>query len=608
MSGLMITGAIIALMVVMFVTNWVPVAIGALGASLLLYASGVLSADQALAGFGDPTVLFIGSLFVVSASLDASGVTAWTGQLLTRHAGQNARRMLVLTLLLSAGLAALIGVSGAVAALLPVVVMAAVRSGRPASRLMMPLAFAVHAGSMLVLTGSLVNVLISNRKQDIGLPGLRFFEPDDHRRSSLPAPSRSSCCSSDRLLPERSGRAIPEDLSRHSRTLADQYQLFHDLFHMTIASQSKLVGLSVAAIELGNEPDLSVIGVQPAQANRTPGRRALAIGDTLLLRGEAQVVSRFAEENRLIPCEEKSADDFRAALFNAQSGFAEVLIPPRSSLIGDAMFPGMITPSGDLMVLAIQRRGENLQTSETTLAAGDTLLLQGNWAALDEHLRDPDVVVVNQPDLLRRQAVEFGTHGRIAIAVLLAMVLMLATGAVPRVIAGLFAACVLIGARVMKIEEAWRAINWTALIMIASLMSLSTAMDKTGAARLIAAMLVTLAGYASPHTLLAGLFIVTALLCQLISSTATAYYPRRDLRRQRGRHRAAHGAGDRRRGRGGVFPYPHFLILQFDGSRAGRISFYRLLAARTAAHALVLRGGCIPCSRVLAVLRCHDAF
>jgi hypothetical protein len=141
----------------------------------------------------------------------------------------------------------------------------------------------------------------------------------------------------------------------------------------------------------------------------------------LLLRGEAQVVSRFAEENRLIPCEEKSADDFPAALFNAQSGFAEVLIPPRSSLIGDAMFPEMITPSGDLMVLAIQRRGENLQTSETTLAAGDTLLLQGNWAALDEHLRDPDVVLVNQPDLVRRQTVEFGTHGRIAIVVLLAM-------------------------------------------------------------------------------------------------------------------------------------------------------------------------------------------
>ena len=112
MSGITITFAIIALMVFLFVTNWLPVAVTALGASLLLYATGVLPADQALAGFGDPTVLFIGSLFVVSASLDASGVTAWAGQLLTRHAGQSAHRMLLLTLVLSAGLAALIGQLG----------------------------------------------------------------------------------------------------------------------------------------------------------------------------------------------------------------------------------------------------------------------------------------------------------------------------------------------------------------------------------------------------------------------------------------------------------------------------------------------------------------
>ena len=98
MIGITITFAIIAMMVLLFVTNWVPTAVTALGAAILLHVTGVLSMDQALAGFGDPTVLFIGSLFVVSASLDASGVTAWAGQLLTRHSQQSPMRLLVLTI------------------------------------------------------------------------------------------------------------------------------------------------------------------------------------------------------------------------------------------------------------------------------------------------------------------------------------------------------------------------------------------------------------------------------------------------------------------------------------------------------------------------------
>ena len=186
------------------------------------------------------------------------------------------------------------------------------------------------------------------------------------------------------------------------------------------------------------------------------------------------------------------------------------------------MFPGMLTPSGDLMVLAVQRRGKNLPPRETTLAAGDTVLLQGKWAALDEHLRDPDVLVVDQPDLVRRQAVEFGANGKIVLAVLAILVLILATGAVPRAIAGLTVACVLVGAGVLKIEEAYGAINWTALILIASLIPLSTAMYQTGAAQMMAAGLVDLVGNASPYALLAALFILTAMLCQLISSTASA--------------------------------------------------------------------------------------
>ena len=117
--------------------------------------------QQALAGFGDPAVIFIAALFVVSESLDATGVTAWAGQQLIARVGESRTRLVVLTMLLVAVLTALISVNGAVAALLPVIVVTAVRLGRPPSQLLMPLAFGAHAGSLLALTGTPVNVIVS---------------------------------------------------------------------------------------------------------------------------------------------------------------------------------------------------------------------------------------------------------------------------------------------------------------------------------------------------------------------------------------------------------------------------------------------------------------
>jgi di/tricarboxylate transporter len=140
---------------------------------------------------------------------------------------------------------------------------------------------------------------------------------------------------------------------------------------------------------------------------------------------------------------------------------------------------------------------------------------------LEEQVRNPNVLVVAAPDMIRRQARPLGTGSKRAISILAVMVVLLATGAVPRVVAGLVAACAVIALGVLKIDRAYRAINWNVLIMVASLIPLSTAMYKTGAAYLIADALVAIVGNASPYALLAALFLLTALIGQLISSTAT---------------------------------------------------------------------------------------
>jgi di/tricarboxylate transporter len=181
-----------------------------------------------------------------------------------------------------------------------------------------------------------------------------------------------------------------------------------------------------------------------------------------------------------------------------------------------------VSERGDLVVAEIQRRGEVLGDDEVVLAVGDILLLRGSWEALEARADDPDFLVVDHPDLVRRQAVPLGLRAREAIAVLAGMVFLLVTGLVPPAVAGLLAAGTLVVLRVVSMERAYRAITWTTVVLVAAMLPLSTAMFETGAADLVAEALIGAVGGLGPYALLAGLFIVAAIFGQLISNTATA--------------------------------------------------------------------------------------
>lgn len=523
MSDITIIGLLIASLVVLFVTNRLPVVIVAMATPLALWATGLLSLQTALAGFGDPAVIFIAALFVVSGGLEQSGVTAWAGKLLIATAGEDSRtRLLLLTMGLVAVLTAVISVNGAVAALLPVVVVMAVRLKRTPSQLLMPLVFAAHAGSLLALTGTPVNVLVSDAAIDAGLRPFGFFEFALAGIPLLAGTMAIIIIFGQHLLPKTGARSLPADFSRHARTLLEQYGLSNGLFRMRVKDTSPLVGQATSMIDLKGFGQLQITGFHERGGNRPLRRETLAADDYIILRGRAEDASEFALANHLAIRNNDASDKVEEVLFNRNSGLAEVMIPPRSALIGETVFPGMVTESGDLLVIAIQREGSEFSGARTTLRSGDTLLLQGTWKALDVRLDDPDVLVVNSPEVVRRQAVPLGAGAMQAIAALLVMVVLLATGLVPPAVAGLLAAGALVLTQVLSVEQAYRAINWTTVILVAAMMPLSTAMMQTGAAQLMAEALVSAVGNGGPYALLAGLFVLTAILGQLISNTATA--------------------------------------------------------------------------------------
>ncbi len=523
MSDSTLTLLILAAVVGLFVWNRLPVEFVAIGSALALYAVGVLTLTESLAGFGDPAVILIAALFVVSEGLDATGVTTWVGQSLVSRSGSGTRRLLLLTMLLSALLTSLIGLNGAVAALLPMVVVVSLRRAIPASRLLIPLAFAGSAGGMLLLTGSPVNIVISEAAGEAGVGEFGFVEFALVGVPLLAGTLAILLLLGERLLPDRVSDEIPPDLSGLARSLVREYSLGH-VFHLRVRPDSALLGEPRLGWDLSPYPEVRVITVLDGATQQPVSEGAVAPGDRLTLVGDHDVVARLAGDHGLDVEATRTAEDIEQSLMSRSSGAAEVVIPPRSTHVGVEVRTGQVL-NGSLIVLAITRQGDDLGGGPTRMRAGDTLLVEGPWSALQNAARSHELLVVDSPELVRRQSVPLGSRSRAAIGALAVMVVLLATGIVPAVVAALLAAgtmILMILFRVVSVQQAYRGISWTTVLLVAGMIPMATAVEKSGAGELVATLIVDGVGDAGPRVLLAALFVITVVFGQLISNTATA--------------------------------------------------------------------------------------
>lgn len=440
---------ILAGAVALFVWNRLPVGVVAVGTALTLYLTGVLPVEQALAGFGDPVVIFVASLFVVSEGLDATGVTTWAGQAITDRAGTGRRRLLVAFMVLAGVLTAVVSPNGSVAALLPMVVIVALRHDHHPSQMLMPLAFAAHAGSLLALSGSPVNVIVSDALAGAGGEPFGFFEFAILGVPLLAATILLAVLAGPRLLPRRAPGSALSDLSRHARTLAGHYALQDGFYRLRVRADSPVVGTTVGSLAV-SPPSLTVLGLQSRSGSVAGSDHVLAPGDAVAISGPAGDVIAIAESHGLgVGMRPVTAD----GLVTKQMGVVEVVVPPRSPLVGERVFPGMVR-LGEIVILAVGHMGRDRGSRETVLTEGDSLLLHGPWAIIDTLVDDRDVLVTDSPDRVRRQAVPFGARAVEAVVILGAMVVLLATGAVPPAVAGLAAAGAMVAFRVVSPQQA----------------------------------------------------------------------------------------------------------------------------------------------------------
>lgn len=429
---------ILGLSVVAFLSNKIPPGVVAMTSAGALFVTGILPFEATIAGFGDPVVIFIASLFIVSAALEKTGVTAWLGNLLVEKAGTSRSRVLLGLMVVGAVLTALITVNGAVAALVPVAIVLALRTQQPPSRLLIPLAFAAHAGSLLTLMGSPVNLLVSEMAVANGYEPFAFFEFAVAGVPLLFGTIVIIILIGPRLLPDRVPEDAPKDLSTYPETLIDQYDL---------------------------------------------------------------------------PEGEFTVDRHR--------GLVEVVVAPRSSLEGNTVFPGMQTPSHNLIIAAISRGGKHIQR-EVELQVGDVLLLGGAWEDIRARaVTDPGVTVVEDPREVIAQAVRPGPQATKAMIVVVLMIIALAFGVAPPAFVAMAAALAMLLSGVLTVSDAHRSLSITTLVIIAGMIPMSVAIQTSGAADLIADGLMSALGDAPPRVVLLGLALVVLVLGQFASNVAT---------------------------------------------------------------------------------------
>ncbi|TDG07143.1 SLC13 family permease [Paraburkholderia guartelaensis] len=521
MNPMIVTSLILAVTMVLFIWNKLPAAVVAVMSLLALYLTGVLTMHEALGGFGDPLIVFIAALLGVGIGLETTGVGTWAGQWLIRHAGQSHKRLIASLLILSAISTALIGMNGAVVAMLPIAVIVCVRTRLEPSQLMMPVSIACLTGAKLTLLGSPVNVIAASAADAAGGVPIRFFEWSIVGLPLFAGSLVIILVLGPLLLPKRSSGSLPADFSQHAHTLVEQYRMADDVCRLRVRAGSPFIGKTTADIDLTQYPGLSVLALMGKEDEELGGQEA-AEGQHLLVRGDAQVVARLANDLHLAirePYAESQA--VTNALFNRSSGLAEVVIPQRSALIGQSVFPGMATHEGDLIVLAVQRGGEDVPGPSTNLLAGDHLLFRGTWEALDKHFSDPQILMVDAPQTVRRQTVALSRGAREALIILAVLVVLLTTNVVPAAVATLICVTAMVLTRVIKLSQLY-SIDWNTCVLVGALIPLATAMSKTGLAYLLGDYVIQIVGTGGPRAVMAGLFVVAAVLTQVISNNSSA--------------------------------------------------------------------------------------
>lgn len=547
MNDMNMTFLILAVTIVLFIWGRWPPDLVAVGSLLALQLFGVVDLGEAFSGFANATVVLIASLFVVGEGLSRTGATAYFGDKLIGAARGSAARLLVLSMTATAILSAFVSNTGTVATLMPAVVLASWGVRKVPSAYLIPVAFAANAGGLLTLTGTPPNIVVTDALGAAGFREFGFFEFALIGLPLLIVAVVYMATIGRRLLPARRSGDAPPVLDREMDELAELYSLNGELYRMRVRKPSPLVGSSLRESNIGRRFGVSVLQIEPGpgepnlleQSLPAPVRermeamtaeppslpdpgRTINYNDVLIVSGTPARARELEVAMRLGVLPIDDAGQGLGELLSQEIGIAEVLLTPRSSYVGKVVSEGAVGRTFGVVVLGL-RRGDRVISTSEPLRFGDAMLVRGTWDAIGTIADEQrNFVVVGQPEEIAAQVTELSPKSWLSMGILAAMVALMVTGLVPVVIASMLAAGAMMVTGCLTQTQAYRAVSWSTVVLIAAMIPMAVALESTGGAQIIADGLVDSLGALGPIPLLAGVFLVTTAFSQVISNTAAA--------------------------------------------------------------------------------------
>jgi di/tricarboxylate transporter len=486
-----------------------------------LGTSGILTPRESFSGFASSAVVTIVSVFVLTEALRLVGITERAGLLLERVAGTGELALVIAIMIAGACLSLLMNNIAAAAILLPAVSGLARRRGVSPGRLLIPLAFATILGGTATLFTT-TNIVVSGILRGQNLPGFGVLDFAPVGVPIILVGVAYMALWGRRMLP-RSGMP-PQARAQESQQLdlADIYRLSERLFRARIPAGSDLAGNSLVGSCLRDwganvvalERDERVIPAPPTTI-------LLEEQDVLFLAGRLEefVERGGAAALELLPSAQWNTDDLESEAV----GIAEAVLAPRSTLLGQTLRTTRFREKYGMNVLGIWRAGRPIRSnvSDLSLAYGDALLLHGPRERMPLLSTEPDLILLDGRDHDREV---FASRRKrwLAPAIMLAALVLAAfnTSLVGEIM--LAASLMMVLAKILSMDQAYGAVEWRSVFLVAGMLPLGLAMTNSGAAGLLADRLVTVLGPAGPLALLAGLFLLTTLLTQAMNGAAVA--------------------------------------------------------------------------------------
>ncbi|MDB9515856.1 SLC13 family permease [Roseofilum reptotaenium CS-1145] len=509
---IILTLTVVVLGLISFITEWLPADITALSIAIALMLLGLVTPEEGISGFSNPATITVMAMFILSAGITKTGVIQVVRNRIIRWAGNHPSQQVFVMGSIVGPISGFINNTAIVAIFLPIIEEWSKRQKISPSKLLIPLSYSTILGGLLTLIGTSTNILASGVSAQLGYGEFSVFQFTKLGILVFIIGLTYLALVAPKLLPDHQTHLVGED-----------YNLKDYVSEVVISPRSSLIGKTLQRTKIQRKFDLDVLEIirDKQRFSQPLGDKVLNAGDILVIRSSRDELLKIRESRGLeILADVKFQEQpIEKVIASGEEKIAEVLILSNSRLIGTTLKELRFRQRYNATVLAIRRGAEFVQgrLGKIRLKFGDLLLIQGPRQSFLGLQTTRELLVLEEKpvDISRRQ------KAKTALGITTGVILLAAFNILPILVSSLTGVVLMIMTGCLKPGEIYGSVRWDVIFLLAGLIPLGIAMNKSGATQWLAQNLIHLGGNFSGYWILFFFFIITSLLTEILSNNAS---------------------------------------------------------------------------------------